>query len=53
MHINHHHHLTVAVSLRNLRNTSYTLKRVPLHCNLLLVLQSQVTNAMINSFLNF
>lgn len=37
---------------RNLRNTSYTWKWVPLHCNLLLVLQSQVTNAIINSFLN-
>lgn len=30
---------------------TYTLKLVPLHCNLLLVLQSQVTNVLILPFI--
>lgn len=38
---------------RNTRNPSSTLKQVRLLCNLLLVLQSQVTNAIVNSFLKF
>lgn len=48
MHINH---FTVAVSRETLKITSYTSKWMPLHCNLLLVLQSQVTNAIYHQFL--
>lgn len=49
MHINH---LTVAVTRETLETLAIHEKWVRLHCYLLLVLQSRVTNAVTNSFLN-